>query len=34
MQLKIDDIARLANVSKATVSAVINEKSGVAAKTR
>ncbi|MCA9735076.1 MAG: LacI family DNA-binding transcriptional regulator [Deferribacteres bacterium] len=34
MRLKIDDIARLANVSKATVSAVINEKSGVAAKTR
>ncbi|KAA3614643.1 MAG: LacI family transcriptional regulator [Calditrichaeota bacterium] len=34
MKLNINDIARLANVSKATVSAVINDKPGVALKTR
>ncbi len=34
MKLKIDDVARLAQVSKATVSAVLNDKPGVAEKTR
>jgi len=34
MNIKINDVARLANVSKATVSAVINNKSGVSSQTR
>lgn len=34
MQLTIADIARLANVSKATVSAVLNDKPGIAQQTR
>ena len=34
MNLKIDDVAKLANVSKATVSAVLNDKPGVSDSTR
>lgn len=34
MDIKIDDVAKLANVSKATVSAVINNKAGVSTQTR
>ncbi len=34
MEIKIDDVAKLANVSKATVSAVMNNKPGVSAQTR
>jgi LacI family transcriptional regulator len=34
LKLTMDDVARVANVSKQTVSAVINNKSGISEKTR